>query len=142
MSILEYNKSACVSHCNHTDNVCLAVRVIFNTTHQDAVEYIEAVSAEMRMPRVGESSTVDHLENHHASLFIVVQWMMLDIGVDVVHREQDRLRCVGIDNGEVDGLSGRHLVVSGIALALIVYIEDCSRPNIAYLCVLTSYRPR
>jgi hypothetical protein len=70
----------------------------------------------MRMPRVRESSTVDHLENHHAGLFIVVQWMMLKIGVDVVHRKQDRLRCVSIDNSEIDGLSARHFVDSDIAL--------------------------
>ena len=76
----------------------------------------------MRMPRVRKSSTVDHLENHHASLFIVVQRMMLKIGVDVVHGEQNRLRCVGINNSEIDGFSGRHLVVAGIALALILFV--------------------
>lgn len=93
-------------------------------TYQDSVKDIEAMPAEMRMPRVGKPCAVDHLENHHASLSIAVQRYMLKIGVDVVDWEQNLFRSVGIDNSEIDGLCGRHFVASDITLTEILPFES------------------
>lgn len=70
---------------------------------EDAVEHVEAVPAEVGVPGVGEACAVDHFEDHHAGLFIVMEHVVFDLCVDVMHWEQFPFGLVSVDDGHVDG---------------------------------------
>ena len=88
---------------------------------QNAIDHIEAMTAEMRMPRVGEAGLVLELKNSHAALFIHVQRVVVEGGIDVVDREWLPWCLVGVDyrewhrRGSLLSLIGRH---GGLGLSL------------------------